>query len=161
MIEYRKGDATQPVGAGPKIIAHICNDLGAWGKGFVLALSKRWKEPEKQYRWWAKGQTTLFDPPTPSFKLGEVLFVEVESDIIVANMVAQHGIGWKDGKPPIRYNALGKALNAVALEALTNNASVHMPRIGCGLAGGKWTAIEEIINEELIYQDISVTVYNL
>lgn len=40
-IHYLKGDATNPVGPGPKIIAHICNDIAAWGKGFVLAVSMR------------------------------------------------------------------------------------------------------------------------
>ena len=43
-IRYVTGDATRPEGEGPKIIVHICNDIGAWGRGFVLALSKRFKE---------------------------------------------------------------------------------------------------------------------
>ncbi len=51
-IKYIKGDATSPQAKGTKIIAHICNDLGGWGKGFVLAISKRWKEPESSYRKW-------------------------------------------------------------------------------------------------------------
>lgn len=35
-IEHLQGDATRrPVGPGPKIIAHICNDVGGWGRGFV------------------------------------------------------------------------------------------------------------------------------
>jgi hypothetical protein len=33
------GDATTPTGEGNKIIAHICNDIGGWGKGFVVAIS--------------------------------------------------------------------------------------------------------------------------
>jgi hypothetical protein len=44
-ISYLKGDATNPLGQGTKAIAHICNSTGSWGKGFVLALSKRWKKP--------------------------------------------------------------------------------------------------------------------
>ncbi len=40
-ISYLVGDATTPDTQGPKIISHICNDIGAWGKGFVLAISKR------------------------------------------------------------------------------------------------------------------------
>ena len=40
------GDATQPVGAGPKIIVHVCNDIGGWGRGFVVAISNHWPEPE-------------------------------------------------------------------------------------------------------------------
>lgn len=51
-IQYIKGDATSPQAKGTKIICHICNNLGGWGKGFVLAISKRWPEPEKQYREW-------------------------------------------------------------------------------------------------------------
>lgn len=51
-ITYLKGDATNPMGKGNKIIAHICNDVGGWGKGFVLAISRKWKEPEKAYRKW-------------------------------------------------------------------------------------------------------------
>lgn len=51
-INYIKGDATNPVGDEPKIIVHVCNDIGGWGKGFVMALSNKWKEPETQYRNW-------------------------------------------------------------------------------------------------------------
>lgn len=43
-IQYLKGDATNPQVEGNKIITHICNDIGGWGKGFVLAISKRWKK---------------------------------------------------------------------------------------------------------------------
>ncbi len=50
MINYVKGDATSPIGDGVKLIVHVCNDIGAWGAGFVLALSKKWITPEKQYK---------------------------------------------------------------------------------------------------------------
>lgn len=46
-IIYIKGDATSPISPGNKIITHICNDIGGWGKGFVLALSKNGKLPKK------------------------------------------------------------------------------------------------------------------
>lgn len=44
---------------------------------------------------------------------------------------------------------------------MEQKASIHMPRIGCGLAGGKWEVIEQIIKEELIDKEIAVTVYDL
>ena len=34
-IIYAVGDTTLPMNNGPGIIAHICNDIGQWGKGFV------------------------------------------------------------------------------------------------------------------------------
>jgi O-acetyl-ADP-ribose deacetylase (regulator of RNase III) len=63
-ISYIKGDATNPAGQGNKIIVHICNDIGGWGKGFVMAISKRWKEPERKYREWFK-QSTLTERNIP------------------------------------------------------------------------------------------------
>lgn len=54
-ISYVIGDATDPPRDRPGIIAHVCNDIGAWGKGFVLALSRRWKQPEQDFRAWAGG----------------------------------------------------------------------------------------------------------
>jgi O-acetyl-ADP-ribose deacetylase (regulator of RNase III) len=154
-VHYARGDATRPQGEEPKIIAHICNDIGRWGKGFVLALSKRWKEPELAYKqWFHEGR---------SFELGRVQFVPVSADISVANMIAQHRVAVKGevGPPPIRYDALEQALSQVADQAINLRASVHMPRIGCGVAGGRWEEVEPIILRQLCKRNIAVTVYDL
>lgn len=157
MINYVKGDATAPIGDGQKIICHVCNDIGAWGAGFVLALSKKWKEPERKYRLWFK-EGPHFDTP---LTLGAVQFVRVEPDIRVANMIGQHGVHrGKDGSTPVRYDAIREALKIVAKEATAALASVHAPRFGAGLAGGDWNTIESIINEELIAKGVVVTVYD-
>ncbi|MBL4753388.1 MAG: macro domain-containing protein [Flavobacteriales bacterium] len=152
-INYRKGDASNPVGRDKRLIVHICNDIGGWGKGFVLALSQKWKEPEKQYREWFKSQE--------NFELGQVQFVPVEPNIFVANMIGQHKIKKTDGQIPIRYEAVEQCLNKVAEFALKNQISVHMPRIGCGLAGGKWEEIETIISRRLLNKNVKVTVYDI
>jgi hypothetical protein len=36
-----------------------------------------------------------------------------------------------------------------------------MPRIGCGLAGGKWEEISKIVEEELAQHGLFVTVLDL
>lgn len=36
-----KGDATSPQAKGPKVIAHVCNDIGGWGKGWSAPPAKR------------------------------------------------------------------------------------------------------------------------
>lgn len=152
-IKYIKGDATNPNVAGNKIIVHICNDVGGWGKGFVVAISQRWAEPEKQYREWFKAQN--------NFALGQVQFVKVENELWVANLIGQRNI-YKDetGKPPIRYEAVLLGLDSVAKFALEHNATVHLPRIGCGLAGGTWDKIEPLIISTLTDKNIQVTVYD-
>lgn len=154
MLTYTTGDATAPIGDGPKIIVHVCNDVGGWGKGFVVAISKRWKEPEAAYRAWHKDGGDL------PFSLGQVQFVEAELELWVANLIGQQGIRAKDGVPPIRYEAIETGLHTVAEFAVTQNATVHMPRIGCGLAGGSWDEVEAIIQRTLIAGGIAVTVYD-
>lgn len=164
-INYIKGDATFPIGEGNKILVHICNDVGGWGKGFVLALSKRWIEPELEYRNWFKNKIYSDDNfKDCEFKLGNIQLVKVSENISVINMIAQHKCYHekdKEGKisPPIRYEALKECLEKVAKIAIENNATVHMPRIGAGLAGGDWNLIGNIINETLVDKGIKTNVY--
>ncbi|MET8575201.1 Appr-1-p processing protein [Streptomyces sp. NPDC005012] len=148
------GDATNPQAPGRKIIAHVCNDLGGWGKGFVLAISRKWSEPERAYRRWHRERAGN------DFGLGAVQFVPVRPDLEVANMVGQRGIRTGSGGPPIRYEAVERCLDALAAHALARGASVHMPRIGCGLAGGRWERIEPIVTRTLCARGVAVTVYD-
>ncbi len=60
----------------------------------------------------------------------------------------------------MRYEAIREGLKKVALEARRLRASVHMPRIGCGLAGGDWQTVAKIVEEELVNADLPVTVYD-
>ncbi len=151
-LGFRHGDATQPVRR-PAVLVHVCNDVGGWGAGFVLAISKRWKAPEREYR---AAFATASKP-----QLGEVQIVEVEPDCWVANMIAQPGIGrGRDGEIPLRYDAVRTGLTKVAEFARAHGATAHMPRIGCGLAGGKWEEIEPIIRDTLLAAGVDVTVYD-
>jgi hypothetical protein len=48
----------------------------------------------------------------------------------------------------------------VAEHATRPSASVHLPRIGCGLAGGRWERIEPLIIAALAERDIATTAYD-
>lgn len=154
-IRYTEGDATAPDTDGNAIIVHVCNDVGGWGRGFVVALSKRWPEPEARYRAWHRG-----DEGEP-FELGAVQLVQVEENRWVANLIGQRGTRPSAGTPPVRYDAIREGLARVRDHALAHDASVFMPRIGCGLAGGKWEHVEPLIDEELTAHGIPVTVVDL
>jgi O-acetyl-ADP-ribose deacetylase (regulator of RNase III) len=132
----------------------VCNDLGSWGKGFVVAISRRWPEPERAYRRWHS------DRAGNDFGPGAVQLVQVRADIWVANMVGQRGIRTGSDGPPIRYDAVERCLTSVAGHATSLSASIHMPRIGCGLAGGRWDRIEPLVVAALCTRDIAVTVYD-
>jgi len=145
-ITYVIGDATNPQGEGMKIIPHVCNDIRAWGAGFVMALSKKWGYPEWVYR----NKTEMV--------LGNVTIVSVEDSILVANMIGQHGIYIKNNIIPLRYDVLKDCLIELNDVATNLKASIHMPRIGSGLAGGEWRIIEDLIEENV---HVPVTVYDL
>ncbi|MCP3818321.1 macro domain-containing protein [Streptomyces sp. A3M-1-3] len=153
-INYIRGDATAPHGRGVRVIAHVCNDLGGWGKGFVLAISRRWPEPEAAYRRWHRERASN------DFGLGAVQYVLVGPYTWVANMVGRRGIRAGSKGVPVRYEAIDTALGALGEKAAELGASVHMPRIGCGLAGGTWSRIEPLIAERLVARGIPVTVYD-
>ena len=154
-INYVVGNAVHPIGEGNKIIVHICNDSGHWGAGFTAALNHRWFNPQIAY---THMKMLCIDD---FLELGMVQMVKVEADIWVANLIGQHKTGNRGIFPPIRYDAVLKGLRRVAQIAHNRNASVHMPRIGCGLAGGTWDQIEPIIQRALINEGIIVTVYDL
>ena len=150
-ISYLVGDATLVEGPGPHVIAHICNDSGGWGKGFVLAISSRWRQPEAAYRKWAKSGE--------DFGLGMVQLVSVAEDLAVANMVAQHGYRSASNPVAVRYDALDSCLFKLA-DRLAVGTTVQMPPIGCGLAGGKWEEIEPLVECRLVDCGFDVRVYD-
>lgn len=168
-LQYVKGDATAPIGPGPKLIPHCCNDVGRWGAGFVLAVSRRWPQTKDLYMAWYKSnpevlsnENNLALEVTGRMGLGESQLIRVASDIWVVNIVGQHGVGMgAGGRPPIRYEALRKGLQATCRWAGIHKASVHMPRIGAGLAGGHWGNIETMVKNEIVHRGIEVTVYDL
>ena len=111
-IKYIIGDATKPIanysnGEIP-IIIHCCNNRKAWGRGFVLALSKKYPRAKEAY----------FRGPS---RLGTVTSVMdtdgYQETIVICNIVAQNGYG-DDGKKYIEYNALEELEKDIYLDEI-------------------------------------------
>lgn len=163
-IQYLIGDVTQPKGA-DVLIVQCVNNLGLYGAGVSGAIARRWPVVEQAYRkWFADADQLTFDGTLP---LGRVQFVRCEQslapwrNIVVANIVGQDGVVGPGNPRPIRYLALRRGLQRVRRYALEHHYKVHMPRIGAGLAGGRWERVASIINAELINHDVAVVVYDL
>lgn len=154
-ILYVTGDATEPQGAEPKIIVHVVNDKTPnWGgHGFAKALARKHPDAQSGFRTWAEKRSL-------GASLGEVQLEKLTNSLFVASMVSQHGYG-PSATPRIRYSALRKCLDRVASIALQRGATIHMPQIGCGEAGGSWDIIEELIHSALSASGVAVTVYSL
>lgn len=181
------GDATNPqagMRGTPILIPHVCNNVGAWGAGFVMALNRAFGGgPMTAYKAWheeAKGD--IFSPQylkpnnvqtkeSGRFGLGEVQYVRIGNGITIANMVAQKNIAGPHHKqakfPPIRYGALIDCMRDIAYTHQQyadkthnfNPFEIHCPFFGSDLAGGSWEEIEKIIHEVWVENGITVVAY--
>lgn len=176
LFTEQSGDATLAnSGKGRKMIIHVVNSLGGWGKGFVLDINKRYgKEIGQEYRKWHKGRNNPDVQPENErnkFQLGGVQIIQATENIYIGNMLAQ--VGYKGNKKrskpnpnsenqdniPLRYDKLRQCLENIVIECEELNIdSVHMPRIGCGLAGGNWNIVKEMI-QEVICENGNLPVY--
>jgi hypothetical protein len=153
-ITYLKGDALQPRGNGNRVIAHIVNDKAStWGAGFARAVRNKLPAVQGDFTNWATVHKHLF-------KLGNARLSKVSDSLFVFSMICQHGYG-EVAKPRVRYDALQSCLYELANVARDKEATVHMPRIGCGQAGGRWEVVSELIYDALCRHGITVTVYDL
>jgi O-acetyl-ADP-ribose deacetylase (regulator of RNase III) len=151
-IKYLKGDVLKAALLKNEkvVIPHICNNMGGWGAGFVVAISNIWPGPEKSYREWSR------DPD--SFRLGNLELVQVTPNIRICNMIAQDNFPTSYRRIAVDYQALETCLQKLA-KALPEDVLIMMPRIGCGIGGGNWEEVERIINKTL--DNFQVEVYTL
>ena len=156
-IHYIIGDATLPIEteAENRLIVHCCNTLGAWGAGFVVPLANRYPLAKEEYKKFInenKGKSIL----------GEVNEVPVGKHLYIENLMGQSFLRKKpNGDIPCNYVAIETGFLNI-IKKHKENFSVHMPRIGCGLAGGDWKTIENIIYRTFIdIADVDVYVYDL
>lgn len=68
----------------------------------------------------------------------------------IVSLIRKIGIQPQRGTPSVRYDAIQQAFATVGGFAAENNAAVHMPRIGCRLAGRTCGKVEPIVEAELV-----------
>lgn len=147
MITYLKGDATNPRGEGKKIIIHCVNNIGRMGAGFAKALYTKYPIVKEHYL------------SAKLYPLGGIQTIKITEDLSVINIIGQNGVRSAKNPTPVKYDALKIGLQSVNDIAKLEGATVHSPRIACGLAGGTWAEVSKIVEE--VFTDTDVYVYNL
>lgn len=156
MITIKRGDASVPVGV--CVIAHVVNDAGRWGAGFSGELERRYPGTGEDYKQVLKAVQLA----TGGSGLGLSLSCRPNRYIKICNMVAMRGVRGRNNPVPLDYDALRKCLHSLADEVRDGGiASIQMPKIGAGLAGGDWSIIYPIIISELGNLHIPVTVLDI
>lgn len=132
----------------------LVNDKAiAWGGGVARKVATRFPDAEAAF----KNEITRL---ALRDRLGRVIFTTGNDEITIASLIAQEGYG-PSLFPRIRYEALRDCLEAVAERAQRVGASIHMPRIGTGSAGGDWGTVEELLDDVFIRAGLFVTIYDI
>ncbi|MBU5922711.1 macro domain-containing protein [Enterobacter sichuanensis] len=152
-IKLLSGNAVEPLKKSI-VIAHIVNNKGKWGKGFVLSLSNKYPSAKEYYLNSFNGNNI------PELGTVDFVLVDAKEQIFIANMYAQDGIkkNVNDKNQYVCYASLEVCLEKLSDFALVNRLSVQMPRIGAGLGGGDWDVIESLILKKICYKMIDCNV---
>ncbi len=116
------------------ILCHQVNCCRVAGAGLALRIRKRWPRWGETFRR-ARGW------------LGAVRYCDVGSDVIIADCYALLGYG--NNTRRTRYDALKQCLQDVQEYAARKGKQVYIPYgMGCGLGGGKWPVVLQLIEDE-------------
>lgn len=153
-IRLLHGNVLEPRNGGKKVICQLVNDKAIkWGGGVARKIAKRFPGAEKAYT-----EQVMQIPQRD--RLGRVIFSETSEDLTIASLIGQEGFG-PSLFPRIRYAELQICLEQVADHAASIGASIHMPKIGTGSAGGDWSTIEEMIDDVMVRKGLFVNVYDV
>jgi hypothetical protein len=144
------------------IVPHVCNNSNSFGAGFAGALARKYPIVKENYHLlgshflknnigYTQYITTIEDP-------------EYKHKLIFANMIAQNGTISSKNPRPLNYLSLVKCMVSVSSYIQKNfdseqTVKIHCPKFGCGLAGGNWNFIKDLIED--IWNNHSVIVYQI
>lgn len=131
------------------IIVQQVNCQGKMGAGLALQIKNKYPEAYTSYlAFISYAQMEGLE------LLGQANIVFVLPDLAVANVFGQKYYG-RNGVYT-DYNALEKSLKKVKQFAIKNGLTVYIPLgIGCGLAGGKWEIVSNIIYKVFKDEDVN------
>ncbi len=116
------------------IICQQVNCQGVMGAGLAKTIKDKWSKVFTNYRKYYKAA-----------KLGQIQIIKVDDELYVANFFAQDRYG-RD-KQHTDYEAFASCLLKLRLiHKQYPGKQIYFPyKIGCGLAGGSWSVIKELI----------------
>lgn len=147
------------------VIAHGCNCYATMGAGIALTVGNEFPE--------AKDADENLEIPNGIKRLGKLSYAEIDIDkksgydtSLLFNLYTQYNPG-RD----FRMNGFIKSIKAMKKvikdefsyindkgkrEFLGNNVRIGLPLIGCGIAGGDWNEVSEVIKTELSEFDVTI-----
>lgn len=119
------------------IIVHQVNCQGVMGAGLALAIKRKYPNVYDKYK-------IACNTMQPEDLLGKIQLIKTHDNKMVCNLFGQLNYG--RNKVQTDYEAITMCFDKIYRYAKLNNLTVAIPyNIGCGLAGGNWTRVLNII----------------
>ena len=151
ITKYVKGDITKTE---LKYIIHGVNCMNKMNAGVAKSIYEAFPEVKERYH----GYASQYQGSSYNQKmlLGDVQSVKTKGKVIY-NCFTQLDYG-RDGKRYVNYKAIIDCFKALS-ETLEGEI-LAIPKIGAGLANGKWEFIEQLINDT-VEDKLEIWVYEL
>lgn len=150
ITKYIVGDITKTE---LKYIAHGVNAQNKMGSGVAKALYEKFPEVKKEYHL----HCVLWSYEKQELLLGQVCPVFI-NDKNIFNLFTQLNYGY-DGKRYVNYASIVTCFRTLS-NLIPEGEILAIPKIGCGLAGGDWNIVEQLINDT-VGDDLEIWVYEL
>jgi len=150
MFKEVEGNLIEMTDAGMfDVIAHGANCLHTMGAGIAKKLRRRWPivyeidcETLRAYEG----------------KLGTISVATVETDSGTANVINCYSqFKYGKGQQFAEYGAIRSCM--MKIKKQFGDKRIGLPKIGCNLAGGKWSIVKKIMMEELAGCDVTFVKY--
>jgi len=146
MIEHITGDLLSVTEG---YIIHGCNAQGIMGAGVAKLIKEKYPLAFKDYALCLQAKRTLNKPA-----LGTSTYSVQPDNVVIVNAVTQEYMG--TDRRHTDYDAVRTCFEEFVDEIDSHQnifedvpRVLNFPLIGCGLGGGEWEVIEQIIEEEI------------
>lgn len=131
------------------LIVHGCNCFHTMGAGIAKGIKSAFPEAYAADCETTKGSRT---------KLGACSFAVVNAGgkrLVIVNAYTQ--FDWRGSGTKVDYEAVRSCMHWIRV--FFPGLRIGLPKIGAGLAGGDWSKIASIIEEELAGEDVTLVEY--
>jgi O-acetyl-ADP-ribose deacetylase (regulator of RNase III) len=146
-MEFIKGDLVEAFISGKvNVLGHQANCFNTMGAGIALQIKNKLPDAYAADCRTLKGDRR---------KLGTLSYAVIGRGIVF-NLYGQ--FKFHSTKRQTDYDALRNSLKLMAIKLMPKQASckIGLPKLGCGLAGGDWAIVSQIISDELQGFDIKI-----
>jgi O-acetyl-ADP-ribose deacetylase (regulator of RNase III) len=128
------------------VIAHQCNCFCNMGSGIAPQIAKRYPSARTADNATIKGDSDKLGTFTRAI-ISRNVNGETIDEGLVYNLYGQYGYGGNGVNT--KYESLKQAMQKMQQQLKNENDEgiIGLPLIGCGLGGGDWEVVSEIINE--------------